>query len=159
MHRLRAARIDELAKLTELCLLSKASWGYDDALLRRYRDKLTFRPADIENSHICVAEDNHTLLGVAQLMFTDEIAVLERLFVAPANLHTGIGKALFGWSINTAHRAGARRLLIDCDPHSAGFYQRMGARAEGYVPSGVHPDHQLPRFNITLHPCRSAGGA
>ncbi len=158
MHQLRAARIDELAKLTELCLQSKAFWGYDEAFIHDCRNKLTFQPEDMERSQICVAEHNHTLLGVAQLLFTDEIAFLERLFVAPANLKTGIGKALFGWSINTAHRAGAKRLLIECDRHSAGFYQRMGAREEGSVESGAFPGQRVPRFNITLTPCRRAEG-
>jgi len=154
MHQLRAARIDELAKLTELCVQSKAFWGYDDAFIRNCRDKLSFHPADMENSQICVAENNHTLLGVAQLLFTNEIAFLERLCVAPANLKTGIGKALFGWSINTAHWAGAKRLLIECDHHSAGFYHRMGAREEDSVESRAFPGQQLPRFNITLTPSR-----
>ncbi|MEA9390566.1 GNAT family N-acetyltransferase [Acerihabitans sp. TG2] len=159
MYQLRAARMDELTKLTELCVQSKAFWGYDDAFIRDCRDKLNFHPADMEKSHICVAENDHTLLGVAQLLFTDEIAFLERLCVAPANLKTGIGKSLFGWSINTAHRAGAKRLLIECDHHSAGFYQRMGAREEEFVESRVFPGQQLPRFNITLTPSRRSAGA
>ncbi|WP_413734588.1 GNAT family N-acetyltransferase [Sodalis sp. RH21] len=154
MHQLRAARIDELAKLTELSLQSKAFWGYDAALMPGCRASRAFHPSDMENSQICVAEGDNALLGVAQLMFDNEIAFLERLFVAPANLKTGIGKALFGWSIKAAHRAGAQRLLIDCDPLSAGFYQRMGAREEGFVESDTVPGQRVPRFKITLTPCR-----
>ncbi|WP_413722351.1 GNAT family N-acetyltransferase [Sodalis sp. RH23] len=156
MFRLRAARIDELSRLTELCVQSTALLGYDDALRQSCRDKLTFRPADMENSLICVAEAGNALLGAAQLLLQDEIALLERLFVAPDNANTGIGKMLFGWSINAAHRAGAERLLIDCHPLAAGFYQRMGARAEGTVDTGLLPGQPTPRFRITLTPCRAA---
>ncbi|NDL62840.1 GNAT family N-acetyltransferase [Acerihabitans arboris] len=157
MFQLRAARIDELAKLTELCLQSTALLGYDDALRHACRERLTFRPADMENSLICVAAADNALLGAAQLLLHDEIAFLERLFVAPANAKTGIGKTLFGWSINTAHRAGAERLLIDCHPLAAGFYQRMGARAADTADPGPVPGgHGTPRFRITLTRCRAA---
>ena len=155
MLQLRAARIDELDKLTELCLQSKALCGYDDAFMRYCREMLTFHPADIENSSICVAESDNQLLGAAQLSFDDGNAFLKHLFVSPARTRRGIGKALFGWSLQAAHRAGAERLLIDCDPQAAGFFQRMGAREEGIVESGMVPDHRMPRFKVTLSPCRS----
>lgn len=156
MLQLRAARIDELTKLTELCLQSTTLLGFDDALRQTCRDKLTFRPTDIENSLICVAEADNALLGAAQLLLHDETAFLARLFVAPANAKTGIGKTLFGWSLNVAHRAGARRLLIDCHPLAAGFYQRMGARAEGDSDSNPGYAPRTPRFRINLTPCRPA---
>jgi len=155
MLQLRAARIDELEKLTELCLQSKALLGYDDAFMSGCRAMLTFRPTDIENTSICVAEADNTLLGAAQLFFDNEIAFLQRLFVSPDKTKRGIGKALFGWSLKAAHRAGAKRLLIDCDPETAGFFQRMGAREEGIVDSGTVPGYRIPRFKVTLSPCRS----
>ncbi|XBS71022.1 GNAT family N-acetyltransferase [Acerihabitans sp. KWT182] len=155
MLHLRAARLDELEQLTELCLLSKALSGYDDAFMRDCRQMLRFRPADIEKTSICVAEADNTLLGAAQLYFEDEIAFLQRLFVSPDKTKNGIGKALFGWSLKAAHRAGAKRLLIDCDPAIAGFFQRMGAREEGIVDSGTVPGYRIPRFKVTLSPCRS----
>jgi N-acetylglutamate synthase-like GNAT family acetyltransferase len=144
MLQLRAARIDELERLTELCVQSKALLGYDEAFIRGCREMLIFRPADIENTSICVAEADNTLMGAAQLCFQDEIAFLQRLFVSPANTKHGIGKALFGWSLKAAHRAGAKRLLIDCDPGTAGFFQRMGAREEGIVDSGTIPGYRIP---------------
>ncbi|HEY0209199.1 GNAT family N-acetyltransferase [Acerihabitans sp.] len=155
MLRLRAARFDELPQLTELCVQSTALVGYDDALRQSCRDRLAFRPADMENSLICVAEADNALLGAAQLLLQDDIAFLARLFVSPANAMTGIGKTLFGWSLNAAHRAGAERLLIDCHPLAAGFYQRMGARAEERVDKGPLPGLPTPRFRITLTPCRA----
>ncbi len=155
MFQLRAARIDELEKLTELCLQSKALSGYDDAFMRGCREMFTFRPSDMENTSVCVAETGRHLLGAAQLNFQDEIAFLQRLFVSPDYTRHGIGKALFGWSLKAAHRAGAKRLLIDCDPETAGFFRRMGAREEGIVDSGRVAGCRIPRFKVTLSPCRS----
>ncbi|TKI07427.1 GNAT family N-acetyltransferase [Martelella alba] len=150
MLQLRAARIDELDKLTELCLQSKAVYGYDDDFMRCCRETLTFHPADVESSSICVAECDRELLGAAQLFFSEGNAILQRLFVSPAKTRHGIGKALFGWSLQMAHRAGARRLLIDCDPQAAGFFRRMGARPEGVVDSNIVPDRRMPRYQVTL---------
>ena len=41
MIRLRDARQDELQSLTELCLRSKAVWGYDAAFMAACRIELT----------------------------------------------------------------------------------------------------------------------
>ncbi|TCV98068.1 GNAT family N-acetyltransferase [Biostraticola tofi] len=150
MHQLREARMNELAELTELCLQSKALWGYDEVFMLRCREALTFHPADSENSLICVAQKNNTLLGCAQLQFNKDVAFLERLFVSPTNIKNGIGKALFGWSLKAAHRAGVECLLIDADPLAAGFYLRMGAREAGIVDSGTVPGQRIPRFKVHL---------
>lgn len=155
MLQLRAARIDELDKLTELCWQSKALWGYDDNAMRCCKEKLTFQPADIDNTLIYVAESGDNLLGAAQLYFNNDIAFLQRLFVAPAYTKHGIGKALFGWSLKAAHHAGAQRLLIDSDPQAAGFFLRMGAREEGMADSSSVPGQRAPRFKVTLSSCRS----
>lgn len=156
MPRLRKARLDELATLTELCIRSTVLIGYDDQHRQACRESLTFRPADMEQSHICVAEADNVLLGAALLLFHENTAFIERLFVAPENARTGIGKALFGWALTTAHRAGAQRLLINCHPRAAGFYQRMGAREAHSADPSPFPGRGMPRFQITLTSRRAA---
>ena len=53
MLHLRPARPDEADLLTELCLRSKAVWGYDDAFMRACRAELTLSPADFTRPHRC----------------------------------------------------------------------------------------------------------
>ncbi len=62
---LRTPRPDEAAILTELCLHSKAVWGYDKAFLLACRDELTLAPSAMQSSDLKVAEIDGALVGVA----------------------------------------------------------------------------------------------
>ena len=50
MIQLRDARHDELPGLSELCLRSKAVWGYDDAFMTACRTELTLRPDELQST-------------------------------------------------------------------------------------------------------------
>jgi hypothetical protein len=97
MHSLRTPRLDEAAVLTELCLRSKAVWGYDEEFMRACRDELTLTPSTMQSSHLKVAEIDGCLLGMAQVTVKGDIAELDKLFVEPTRLRSGTGRALFDW--------------------------------------------------------------
>ena len=150
MLALRPARPEEGAALTELCLRSKAIWGYDDAFMRACRKELTLTPAAILASQVHVAEFDGRLAGMAEVKSSGETARLEKLFVEPAMLRTGTGRKLFDWAKATARAAGAAALVIEADPDAAEFYRRMGAVDDGLVPSGSIPGRLIPRLNLPL---------
>ncbi len=150
MIRLRPVRPDELAELTELCLRSKAVWGYDAAFMAACRAELTLRPRDLDTPMQVAETDNGEVVGLAQIKVDGREAELARLFVEPDLLRTGAGRTLFAWAVAEAHRLGAVRMTIDADPDAAAFYQRMGARLDGEVPSGSIPGRMLPRLVVTL---------
>ena len=150
MIALRDARADELSVLSDLCLRSKAVWGYDAAFIAACRDELTLTPADIASTCLQVAADRDGPLGVAQLSIGGDEASLLKLFVEPRALRSGIGSALLAWSTATATRLGARRLVIEADPGAVPFYARHGAHPAGHAPSGSIPGRMLPRLVITL---------
>ena len=148
--KLRAARVPEADELTELCLRSKAVWGYDAAFMAACRDELAMTPAKIETSSVEVAELDGRLAGVARLVFDDGTAELAALFVEPDMQGSGVGRALFDWA---AAECSARRvaiMVIEADPGAAPFYRRMGARDAGTVPSGSIPGRLLPRLEYAL---------
>lgn len=147
---LRPARIDELAALTELCLRSKAVWGYDDAFMRACRAELTLAPRDLQTSRIQIAESDGKIVGVAQVSVAATEASLDKLFVEPDVLRMGAGRALFDWAADAAREEGARSLTIEADPDAAPFYRRMGARDAGFAPSGSIPGRLLPRLKLDL---------
>lgn len=60
------------------------------------------------------------------------------------------GRLLLQWAVETARQYGAGRIEIDADPDAAGFYERMGARQTGTVPSASIPGRMLPRLILTL---------
>ncbi len=71
---LRAASMDELPGLAELCLRSKAVWGYDAAFLAACRAELGFGPDDLSRTDIAVAARDALPLGVVQLRVAGRIS-------------------------------------------------------------------------------------
>jgi GNAT superfamily N-acetyltransferase len=150
MLALRPARPEEGPALTELCLRSKAVWGYDDAFMQACRKELTLTPAAIMASQVQVAELDGRLAGIAEVKSGGDKAQLQKLFVEPAMLRTGTGRKLLDWAKATARAAGARALVIEADPDAAEFYRRMGAVDDGLVPSGSIQGRFIPKLNLPL---------
>ena len=150
MLTLRTPRPEEAARLTELCLRSKAVWGYGAEFMRACRDELTLAPERMRASRLQVAEVDGCLVGVVEVTLKGAIADLDKLFVEPARLRNGAGRSLFAWARRTAREAGAATLVIDADPDAAGFYLRMGAIEDGVVPSGSIPGRVIPRLTLAL---------
>lgn len=147
---LRAALPREADALTGLCLRSKAAWGYDPAFMAACRVELTIAPQDVARSRLQVAADGARLLGMAQLAVQGRVAEIEKLFVDPAHLKCGAGRALFAWCVDTARAAGAIAVTVVSDPGAAGFYRKMGMTEEGKVPSGSIAGRMLPKFWMGL---------
>jgi GNAT superfamily N-acetyltransferase len=149
---IRAPTIEELASLSELCLRSKAVWGYNEEFLEACRDELSFDQRDLHSTPIAVAEHGGKLVGVAQVKVIGNQADLLKLFVEPSALRCGVGRTLLAWATNVAREKGATRLVIDSDPGAAPFYRRMGAYDVGEARSGSIPGRMLPKLAINLCP-------
>jgi len=104
----RSAQPAEEAALTELAVRSKGHWGHDAAFLERARTGLTVRPEHLEQWIVRVAEREGGAVGVAAV--DPEAAELELLFVEPAAIGTGVGRAL----LHDALTAPARRACASC---------------------------------------------
>ena len=150
MIELRDARQNEIASLGELCLRSKAVWGYDDTFMAACRTELTLRPDELRTTHIKVAERDAIAVGLAQVKIRDADADLLKLFVEPALIGSGVGRVLFEWATAKARRLGATRMTIEADPGAVPFYEHMGAHHAGLVPSQSIPGRMLPRMQIDL---------
>jgi len=150
MLQLRPARPDEAELLTDLCLRSKAVWGYDEAFMRACRAELTLSAADLAPSSLQVAVDGNEVAGLVQIAVEGEKADLAKLFIAPSTLRAGVGRQLFDWAVKTARERGARWLWIEADPDAAAFYRQMGAIDDGVAPSGSIPGRYLPRLKLKL---------
>jgi GNAT superfamily N-acetyltransferase len=157
MISLRTARPDEAAFLTELCLRSKASWGYDEEFMAASRFEAILTPDMVAASCVVVAEIHARVAGVAQLIVRDSVAELDKLFVEPDRHRQGVGRALLNWARTEASEAGATALIVDADPYAAEFYRRCGAVDVGLFPSHIFPGRFLPRlkFALSAHSQRS----
>lgn len=150
MVTLRKPRPDELPGLSLLCRRSKALWGYDEAFLAACGDELTLTPVDLRDDGLRVALEGRVPVGVVQIALRGAEASLEKLFVAPERIGTGVGRTLFQWAFREARAAGSQRLTIEADPEAVGFYKRMGAHEEGFAASASIPGRMLPRLSVPL---------
>ena len=148
---LRDARPQEAAMLSALAFRSKAHWGYPQDFMQACRGELTYAEADVARGGFVVAEAGGRIVGFTALAAgADGAVAVEALFVEPREIGRGIGRALIDHAKRRAARLGARRLVIQGDPHAEGFYLKAGARHAGARPSGSIPGRMLPVFAIEL---------
>src|SRR5439155_16409170 len=88
--------------------------------------------------------------GTASVLPDDGDAELGLMFVDPAAIGGGIGRALFGEAVKLARRLGYRRMTILADVNAARFYERMGARFLCRAPSDAIPGRTLPFYEYGL---------
>ena len=151
--RLRLARIDEAPGLSELCVRSKASWGYDEAFMALARVVLQVNQEQIAAGDVWVATGaDGEVAGMVALGPSEQPDTLDldKLFVEPQRIRSGVGSALVAHAIDEARRRGATRLTILSDPYAAGFYERNGARLIGQAPSDAIPGRSVPLYEIKL---------
>ena len=146
--KIRPAGIDEIQYLSDLCLRSKAHWGYDTAFIEACRVPLTLRAKDVETSLVMVAEVDGSIAGLVQLRVEGEDGELEKLFIEPGFIGQGIGDALLRYALDAARQAGAQRIGLDADPFAEPFYRKYDARKVGDSMSEVDPDRLLSRLVI-----------
>ena len=147
---LRAARADEAARLGETALRSKGYWGYDADFLAACRAELTFRSEEVAARRIVVADAPAGIAGFYSLDGDPPEGELGNLWVVPEHIGTGLGRRLWNHAVTAAGAAGYRTLRIEADPNAVGFYQAMGAKQVGEVPSGSIPGRTLPLLSFTL---------
>jgi GNAT superfamily N-acetyltransferase len=142
---LRPARPDEAKLLSALALRSKAHWGYNDSFLAACKHELAIRREEMASRHVTVAVVDGVVAGHYTIDGTD----LGQLFVDPAHIGRGVGRALWRHAVATARELGIEMLSIDSDPFAEGFYLAMGATRVGSVPSGSIPGRELPRLTYS----------
>jgi GNAT superfamily N-acetyltransferase len=148
----RSARPDEAAALTALCTRSKAYWGYDAAFITQSAITLTITSSMIGEGRVLVAENQRgSLVGVAAV---EKISMskfdLARLFVEPAAVRTGVGRALFDAVVRLVEMEGGTCLSILSDPFAEAFYERLGAVRIGEAPSDAIPGRVLPLLEYAI---------
>ncbi|HMB74867.1 MAG TPA: GNAT family N-acetyltransferase [Kiloniellaceae bacterium] len=149
---LRSPLKEELTAASELCMRSKAHWGYSAAFMAACEAELALNEDDLDRDAVAVAVDDRKLVGLAQVSCDETGCFLEKLFVDPASMGQGVGRKLFQWSLGAALRFGATEMIVEADPDAVPFYKAMGCEAAGEVPSGSIPGRSLPRL---IHRLRS----
>lgn len=146
---IRRAQPYESALLTALTQRSKAYWGYDESFMRAHQGGLSVT-AEYLAAHIAhIIEHEGKVAGFYALEHLDRDRVeLGYLFVEPAYIGRGLGRALMGHAVATARARGYRHIRIVSDPHADGFYRRMGAVLWGEWQSPIIAGRRLPVLQI-----------
>jgi hypothetical protein len=83
------------------------------------------------------------IVGVLALAPGDEPGALDlnKLFVEPRHIRSGVGRVLLAHAVAEARPRGAERLTILADPNAGGFYERnrRGADRRGALGRGARP--------------------
>ncbi|MFK8012601.1 MAG: GNAT family N-acetyltransferase [Marinicellaceae bacterium] len=150
---IRTALTTEAKYLTELAMASKSYWGYSAEFMKNCREELSVTNSKINDKtfYYQVAESNGKKLGFYALeKLTVSTIELEALFVKPAFIGKGIGKALINHAKNLALQLGAKTMVIQGDPNAIEFYLAAGAKQVGELESGSLPGRFLPLFEMDL---------
>jgi GNAT superfamily N-acetyltransferase len=149
--RIRPARIEEAAALSDLCFRSKQVWGYDNAFMALCREPLRVKPEQIAAGDVWVAAaGDQSIAGIVSLALGEDPATLDldKLFIEPGRIRGGVGRLLLLHAVGEARRRGATRLTILADPNAAAFYERNGARFIRMAPSDAIPGRFVPLYEI-----------
>ena len=169
MHHLkiRRARPEEAARLTELSFAAKAYWNYPQSHYRRWQQELTITADYIAAHDVYVCGNGPKICGYYSLVILQEdLAVagallkagvwLEHMFVDPASIGRGVGSRLFDHLCQEVHNSGSDSIHILADPHARPFYEKMGCIYQGECPSSI-PGRTTPYLVCRL-PRRGADG-
>jgi len=143
---------DDLApRLTALCRRSKAHWGYPPELLDRWAADLRIDTADIVRDAVLVARTTDgQIAGFARVAQRADHSQLCDLWVEPAIIGTGVGAALWDAAVDVARSLPFDEMRFAADPNAEPFYERMGARVIGAVPSEVVQGRTLALMGFAL---------
>jgi len=125
------AGIETHLRLTEIAHAAKRHWGYPERWMQLWRDALTITPEYISGNEVYAARLGDEVVGFYALMGSGARLTLDHLWLAPAQIGTGIGKTLFAHAVAQAKLLGALELEIEAEPNAVGFYEHMGATRVG----------------------------
>lgn len=139
MPEIRPARPEDAEDLTAIARAAKASWGYPEEWLARWRDALTITPGFIQENPVFVAlAEDGTILGfVGLIRDTPSQWIFEHLWVRPGVMGKGLGRLLTVHAAELARSHGVEELAIDAEPFAEPFYARMGAVRVGEVDGSI----------------------
>ena len=154
---IRPARAEEAGALAALAVRSKGYWPYSTAFLKRFERTLALTPEVVAANDVLVAERDGELNGFYVLLHRDALAVLDDLWLDPAEIGRGCGRELFEHAAARAAARGARVLEWEAEPYAVGFYERMGGETVAWVDSPL--GRRLPVMRLGLPECDPEGGA
>jgi predicted N-acetyltransferase YhbS len=153
--RIRGARVDDAAELSQIAMRATKHDGYDDDAISRFMPGLKVNLALIAAGLVFVAEDEQGVpLGHVAVRPTGMggLVLLEGIFVDPVCSRSGVGSRLFATAVEHSRKMAGSVILVYSSPHAVGFYARLGAIQIGTTSFVFSPDVQLSMFVFSIPP-------
>ena len=145
---IRRARPAEAPALAALAVRSKGYWPYPPEFLARFARGLGMSAEVVAANEVWVGERDGYVRGFYTLLHRADRTVLDDLWLEPAEIGRGCGRALFEHARGRAVAAGARVLEWEAEPHAVGFYERMGGATVRWANSPL--GRPLPVMRLML---------
>jgi GNAT superfamily N-acetyltransferase len=127
---IRDARPDEVAALEALQRRAADVWEEYREQLAEHPDAITLDAALVRAGRVRVFEKDGLRVGFSVLLPPrQEGCELDGLFVEPAAMRGGVGRALIADAAEQARREGASRISVIANPRAMEFYERVGFAA------------------------------
>ena len=124
--------------LSATAFQSKKNWGYDDELMRLWKDDLEITAAYILKNNVVKVFDGQTFLGFFAIKMTDsENAELDHLWLTPENMRKHYGSIIFHKIISDLEAIGCKNMTLTAEPNAVRFYDKMGGIVVGKFQSKV----------------------
>ena len=138
---IRDAAPSELGALEALQRRASDVWEEYRADLAAHPDAIALAPELVAAGRVRVAvsEDGRVVGFSVVLPARDGACELDGLFVEPAAMRRGIGRALVADAADRARAEGARRMSVIANPRAVGFYERVGFVAGGEADTRFGP--------------------
>jgi GNAT superfamily N-acetyltransferase len=143
---IRHARVAEASALEALQRRSSDVWEAYREQLAAHPDAIELPQSFIERGWVRVAVgDDEAPIGFSVVIPTDGPAhELDGLFVEPAHIGRGVGRALVGDAVARATDQGAGCLEVTAGP-AQGFYEKVGFRLVGTAQTRFGPAVRMRR--------------
>jgi GNAT superfamily N-acetyltransferase len=151
MISIRRAKPEEAETLSQIAIAAKSHWGYPEHWMQGWIPQLTFGPAYfVEHESWTLVLDGEPI-AFYTLQDREGTAWIENLWVLPAHIGKGLGKALFEHAAELARQRGYSILQLESDPNAVGFYEKIGMRKIGQRQYELDGQPRiLPLMEITL---------
>lgn len=155
---IRPATKSDAPTLTVLSFESKRHWGYPQEYFETWKNELTITSEYIHKNDVFVCEEKSKTLGYYSIVeLTNDVEFagiiiekgywLEHMFILPVYFGRGIGTSLFAHLRKRCEMRGFAELKILADPHSIGFYLKMGCKYQREYPSSI-PGRTTPLLSL-----------
>jgi GNAT superfamily N-acetyltransferase len=142
------AQPHDISILREIAIESKGSWGYADHFMDQYAQAPILTAESIRADIVYKARRENSTVGWYRLILHHPIAEWEDLWVLPAEMGKGIGRALFQHMLGQARTAGCTAVEFDADPNAVPFHEHMGSVVIGQ--SWSEWQRYIPRMRCTV---------